>query len=148
MTAVDVTLWAMAAIAIAVSVGIIVAIGVLVARFMQEQIANLAAHRARKAQEIAEAKAAEQRAELEAADILERRVALPVGTGTISLGEKLEQRLDNAAAVIAQLRKSQEAIARQVTSQGAQLTALLSLRDADRQRVTHTDTPLRAEEER
>lgn len=145
MTPVDLMMWSFALIVFMAALGAVAVITVLVTRFLEQQRANLAAHRALKASQAAADRAAEQRAELEAADILERRLALPLGNRTTSLGEQLEARMDAAAEVIRQVRKDQAELTRKLTTQGAQLTAVLSLRDGDRQRVLHTDTPLRSD---
>ena len=144
MTAVDVLLWSLAAIAIATAGGFVFVLGILAARFMEEQRSNLAAHHARKAREIAQAKAAEQRAELEAADILERRLVLPFG-GTTSLGEQLaakddelSRRLDGAAEVVMRTRRDQDSVVDQLATLSRRVD-MLQERPA---RVTHTDQPL------
>jgi O-acetyl-ADP-ribose deacetylase (regulator of RNase III) len=142
MTPLDLAGWALALFAFALAVAAAGAVTVIFTRFLEEQRANLATHRAKQAQLAAEAKAAEQRAELEAADVLERRLALPFG-GTRSLGEQLEARINHATQAIKQMQESQDAFARRLRTQAAQLTAVLEQRPA----ITHTDRPLRAEEE-
>lgn len=144
MTAVELMVWAVALVALVLALAASGALVVIFVRFLEEQRANLATHRAIKARQAAEARAAEQRAELEAADVLERRLALPLGQATESLGEHLERRLDHAAGVIKQMQESQDASARQLASQAARLTVVLERRAA----ITHTDTPLHAKEER
>lgn len=140
----DVLLWSLALVAFACSAGITTMLVVLVTRFLEEQRSNLAAHRAKAAQAIAEAKAAEQRAELEAADILERRLALPFA-GTTSLGEELtakgaqlEKRLDQAAEIVERTRRDQEILADQMATLFRRMDMLLKRAPA----VTHTDAPL------
>lgn len=124
MSPLDLMGWALGAIAAVLAMACAGVTTVLFTRLMEEQRANLAAHRAVKAQEIAEARAAEQRAELEAADVLERRLALPLGGGTTSRGEQLESRLDDAAAVIRQMQENQRAFARELTMLSGQLAAV------------------------
>jgi hypothetical protein len=143
MTPADLIGWAGALLGFVLALGLSGALVVLFVRFLESERAALATYRAQEAQRAAEAKAAEQQAELEAADILEKRLALPFNGGTTTLGEQLERRMDNAAHVIQKMQDNQEKLARQLTSQGAQLTAVLSLRERDRRRVLHTDTPLR-----
>jgi hypothetical protein len=143
MTPLDLAGWALALFAFALTVAAAGAVTVIFTRFLEEQRANLAAHRAKQAQLAAEARAAEQRAELEAADVLERRLALPFGGTSTSLGEQLEARMNHAAQVIKQMQESQDDFSRRLRAQAAQLTAVLEQRPA----ITHTDRPLRAGKE-
>lgn len=136
--------WALGAIAVTLALAVAFVASVLFARFLEEQRANLATHRAKQALLAAEARAQQQRAELEAADILERRLALLLGGTSTSLGEHLEARMDQAAGVIKQIRRNQDAFGRGLARVGDQLAAVQEQRAA----VVHTDQPLRAEEER
>jgi hypothetical protein len=112
-----------------------------VARFAGEQRGLLDRHRAEHARDTAQAKAAEQRAELEAADVLQQRLALPFGQSATTADvlhsriDKVDGRLSDAAGVVRQLEQTNAALARQ-------LGTLSSRVDAFRDRPTHTDQPL------
>jgi uncharacterized membrane protein YraQ (UPF0718 family) len=140
MTPLDLAGWALALFAFALAVAAAGAVTVVFTRFLEEQRANLAAHRAKQAQLAAEARAAEQRAELEAADVLERRLALPFGGTSASLGEQLEARMNHAAQVIKQMQESQDVFSRRLARVSDELADQYSARPV-------TDQPLRAGEE-
>lgn len=147
MNPLDVALWALAAIAIAVAAGMVVAVVAVVGRFLGEQAAALTGYRARAEQEAAEARAGAQRAELEAADILEKRLALPFG-GTTSLGEQLTERLDKSAQVIRVMQDTNDALVRQLGTMSNRVDRLEEQRRAEQRRVAlprvqHADRPLR-----
>jgi len=138
MTPLDLILWALAALVFVGAFGGALFLATVAYRAVQEQRANLATHRARKAQEIAEARTAEQIAELEAANVLERRLALPLGGGSISKAEELEARLDAVASVAQALQGKADAMARRLATQSAQLAVVLEQRPT----ITHTSVPL------
>src|SRR3954463_16517907 len=139
MTPLDLAGWALALFAFALAVAAAGAVTVVFTRFLEEQRANLATHRAKQAQLAAEARAAEQRAELEAADVLERRLALPFGGTSASLGEQLEARMNHAAQVIKQMQESQDVFSRRLARVSDELADQYSARPV-------TDQPLRAGE--
>lgn len=127
----DLMEWALALIVAAFALAAAGAVTVVFTRFMEEQRANLAAHRARRDREIAEAKAAEQRAELEAEDVLQRRLALPFG-GTATEAQMINTRLDRFAETVQRMQGEHRVLARALETRA----------------VTHTDRPLRPGEGR
>jgi cell division septation protein DedD len=118
----DVLAWCAVVVALVVTAGLCALAASIAGREIGIALSSLAAHRARHAQTVAEARAAQERAELEAADSLAQRIALPFG-GTVSRADELNQRLDRLETELIQAHAAAER-ARQATI------------------VTHTDVPL------
>jgi hypothetical protein len=114
MSPMDVLWWCAAVIGLAMTSGIVLLIGTIATREMFHQWASLNSHRARCAMAIAQAKAAEQQAELEAADALSARIALPFGQ-TTSRADELAQRLDRLEADVIQAHAATDRAAAAVT---------------------------------
>jgi chromosome segregation ATPase len=144
MTPWDVVVWAGALIALMVALGVTVGVVAVVLRFLEQQRAELTRYRAHQARLAAEARAAEQRAELEAADVLQQRLALPFGETTTTADQlharldKVDGRLSNAAGVVKETEEANRALARQLATLSSRVDQLQT-----RARVTHTDRPLR-----